>query len=233
MSKGKKVVCILSGGIDSTTLLYSLVNAGYKFPQYDVYALTFDYGQRHKREINCAIETCEKLGVKHKVVDITNINTLLQGSALTDESVDVPEGHYEDESMKSTFVPNRNMILLSLAIGYAVSIKAKEVYYGAHAGDVAIYPDCSPKFIDKMNNVARVANYEPIKIRAPYMLMGKGFIIKEGIRLKVDFNQTWTCYNPKGDKACGKCGSCSERLESFGKNNITDPIEYDFSRENE
>lgn len=132
----EKVVVIYSGGMDSYTVLNKAVNEGH-----EVYALSFNYGQRHVKELQVAANVCKKLGVAHKVVDISAINQLLAGSSLTDD-IEVPEGHYEEESMKSTIVPNRNMILLSLAVGYAVSLQASKVFYGAHSGDHAIYPDC-------------------------------------------------------------------------------------------
>jgi len=129
----QKVVVIYSGGMDSYTVLNKAIRQGF-----EVYALSFDYGQRHVKELKVAASVCAELGISHKVVDISAINQLIGGSSLTDD-IDVPEGHYEEESMKTTVVPNRNMILLSLAVGYAVSLKANKVFYGAHSGDHAIY----------------------------------------------------------------------------------------------
>ncbi|HAE89439.1 MAG TPA: 7-cyano-7-deazaguanine synthase QueC, partial [Idiomarina sp.] len=136
----QKVVVIYSGGMDSFTVLNRALEQGH-----EVSALSFNYGQRHVRELDVAAKVCEALNIPHKIVDITAINTLLAGSSLTDD-IEIPEGHYEESSMKSTVVPNRNMILLSLAIGYAVSEGASAVYYGAHSGDHAIYPDCRQEF---------------------------------------------------------------------------------------
>ncbi len=215
----EKVVVIYSGGMDSFTLLHQCLNVGQS-----VYALSFDYGQRHHKELHYARKVCDELGLSHKVVDIHAVNQLLLGSSLTDD-IAVPDGHYEEQSMKTTVVPNRNMILLSLAVGYAVSIGASAVYYGAHGGDHAIYPDCRPEFIEKMNAVSQIANYEPVAIRAPYSGIDKTSILKAGLALGLDYGKTWTCY--KGlQNACGKCGSCTERLEAFSRNGLPDPLSY-------
>ncbi|KPZ52889.1 MULTISPECIES: 7-cyano-7-deazaguanine synthase QueC [Pseudoalteromonas] len=216
----QKVVVIYSGGMDSFTVLNKALQQGH-----DVYALSFDYGQRHVKELEVAAQVCEKLNVPHKIVDISAINQLIGGSSLTDD-IDVPEGHYEEESMKSTIVPNRNMILLSLAVGYAVSLKASQVYYGAHSGDHAIYPDCRPEFVKKMDDVCRIANYDAVEIFSPYLNNTKIDILTDGIKMGLDYSQTWTCYNGR-EKACGKCGACQERLEAFKLNNVTDPLEYE------
>lgn len=216
----QKVVVIYSGGMDSFTVLNKALQQGH-----DVYALSFDYGQRHVKELEVAANVCKKLNVPHKIVDISAINQLIGGSSLTDD-IDVPEGHYEEESMKSTIVPNRNMILLSLAVGYAVSLKASKVYYGAHSGDHAIYPDCRPEFVQKMDDVCRIANYDAVEIFSPYLNNTKIDILTDGIKMGLDYSQTWTCYNGR-EKACGKCGACQERLEAFSLNNVTDPIEYE------
>jgi 7-cyano-7-deazaguanine synthase len=215
-----KVVVIYSGGMDSFTVLHKAVQAGH-----DVYALSFNYGQRHVKELDCAAQVCRELGIKHKIVDISAINQLLAGSSLTDD-IDIPEGHYAADNMKSTVVPNRNMILLSLAVGYAVSLGASQVYYGAHSGDHFIYPDCRPEFVQKMHDVCQIANYEPVDIVSPYLSQTKIEILADGLAMGLDYSQTWTCYNGR-DKACGKCGSCQERLEAFALNNAEDPLPYE------
>ncbi len=215
-----KVVVIYSGGMDSFTVLNRALKDGK-----EVYALSFDYGQRHVKELECASQVCDGLGVHHKVIDISAINQLLAGSSLTDD-IDIPEGHYEAENMKSTIVPNRNMILLSLAVGYAVSVGAEQVYYGAHSGDHAIYPDCRPEFVKKMNDVCQIANYESVEIFSPYLNINKTAILADGISMNLDYSNTWTCYNGR-EKACGKCGACQERLEAFEENGLTDPIAYE------
>lgn len=216
----KKVVVIYSGGMDSFTVLNKALENGL-----EVFPLTFNYGQRHVKEIEFARAVCKRLNLEHEMVDISAINHLLQGSALT-SNIDVPEGHYAEESMKATVVPNRNMIMLSLAIGYAVSKEADKVYFGAHSGDHAIYPDCRPEFVEKMNAVAKIANYHPVEITTPYLNQNKGQILADGLRMGLDYSQTWTCYNGR-EKACGKCGSCVERLEAFSNNGAIDPLAYE------
>ena len=215
-----KVVVIYSGGMDSFTVLNRALKDGKQ-----VYALSFDYGQRHVKELEYASVVCKQLGVAHKIIDISAINQLLGGSSLTD-NIEIPEGHYEADNMKSTVVPNRNMILLSLAVAYAVSVEASQVYYGAHAGDHAIYPDCRPEFVMKMNDVCKIANYKPVEIYSPYLKVSKTAILTDGINMGLDYSNTWTCYNGR-EQACGKCGACQERLEAFADNNITDPIAYE------
>ncbi len=216
----QKVVVIYSGGMDSFTVLHKAIQEGC-----DVYALSFNYGQRHSIELDYAAKVCTDLKIPHKIVDISSINQLIGGSALTGD-IDVPEGHYEEPSMQQTVVPNRNMILLSLAIGYAVSLEAGQVYYGAHSGDHAIYPDCRPEFVIKMNEVSQIANYEAVEIHAPYLQVSKIDILTDGLKMALDYSQTWTCYNGR-EKACGKCGACQERLEAFKHNGLEDPIEYE------
>lgn len=216
----KKAVIILSGGVDSTTLLYDLLRKGY-----DIRAISFDYGQRHIKELGMAQRTCEKVGVEHTIVDLTSLSAILSNNALTG-NIKIPEGHYEDENMKLTVVPNRNMIMLSIAIGYTINVEANHLYYGAHAGDHAIYPDCRPEFVQAIQNVAELCHYDPIHVHAPYLYIPKSKIVALGLDLNVDYSLTWTCYKG-GLKACGKCGSCVERLEAFEMNKAKDPIEYE------
>lgn len=206
-----KVVIIYSGGMDSYTLLNQAIGNGE-----EVYALSFDYGQRHKRELTYAKTETIKLGIPHKIVDIRGVNELLQGSALTSSSVAVPEGHYAEPSMKQTVVPNRNMIMLSMAIGYAVSIGAPVVRFGAHAGDHAIYPDCRKEFVDALNVVAAIANYQPVRVEVPFIELDKGDIAILGREMGLDYSRTWTCYKGE-EEPCGKCGACVERAEAMEK----------------
>ena len=216
----KKGVVIYSGGMDSFTILHKVQQEGIQ-----VFPLTFNYGQKHVKEIEYARRVCMHHALAHEIIDISTISCLLQGSSLTSD-IDIPEGHYAAESMKSTVVPNRNMIMLSLAIGYAVSIYATRVYFGAHAGDHAIYPDCRPEFVDRMNEVAKIANYQAVKIYTPYLNVDKGKILAEGLNMSLDYSQTWTCYNGR-ENACGKCGACVERLEAFANNGVADPLAYE------
>ncbi len=213
-----KCVAIYSGGMDSLTLIHYLLHQ-----RLDVHALSFDYGQRHAKELNYARKVAYELCIPHFVVDLKSICPLLSGSALTSPGIDVPEGHYEEESMKATVVPNRNMIMLSVAIGYGVSIQAPVVYFGAHAGDHAIYPDCRAEFVDAMNMVSDIANYQPVAVKAPFIEMDKGDIAIIGKELGVDYSRAWTCY--KGlDKPCGKCGACQERAEAMAKAGIEEEV---------
>lgn len=216
----KKVVVILSGGMDSSTLLYDLKqNSEYEV----VGVLSFNYHQKHKKELDYAKSTAEKLGLEHKVIELNFMGEF--NSALTSQDQSIPEGHYEEENMKATVVPNRNMIMLSIAVGYAVSKEAGLVAYGAHAGDHLIYPDCRPEFIEKMNEVTKIANFQPVELLVPYMNYTKKDILERGFALGVPYKETWTCY-VGGEKACGSCGSCQERLEAFKYWDKEDPLDY-------
>jgi len=219
----KKAVVVVSGGMDSVTLLYHTLNKGY-----ECYAISFDYGQRHKRELKMAEATCTKLLVPHKIIDVKSINQLLPGSSLTDKSVDVPKGLYSDNTMKATVVPNRNMVFLSIASAYALSIGARVVALGIHAGDHAIYPDCREEFLNLCNKTVNAGNlwFKPIKFYAPYLHKSKGEIVADGLKLDVDYKLTHTCYVGK-NQPCGKCGSCTERIEAFFANNVKDPLYKD------
>jgi len=216
----KKAVVIYSGGMDSFTLLHHALSRGY-----EVAALSFNYGQRHSKELQFAADECLRLGVEHKVVDVTTINQLLQGSSLTSD-IEVPEGHYAEDSMKSTVVPNRNMIMLSMAIGYAVSIEAAEVMFGAHGGDHTIYPDCRPEFVLAMDVAASLCDWHQVRVTAPFIDLDKGKIASIGRLLGIDYGRSWTCYNGR-EKACGKCGACQERIEAMEFAGIEDPTEYE------
>lgn len=212
-----KIIHILSGGLDSTTALYFL-RQKYQI----VEAVTFDYNQRHKREIDSAKNICKQLKIPHRIIDIKNCNELMQGSSLTSKNIATPHGHYHKSNMKNTIVPNRNAILINIAAGYAISKKIYALSLGVHAGDHYIYPDCRPAFIKSQQKTLSLANECNFKILAPFLNKTKIEIVKIGHKLHVPFELTWTCYEG-GKKPCGKCGSCSERKEAFAKNNLIDP----------
>jgi 7-cyano-7-deazaguanine synthase len=214
-----KAVLILSGGMDSTTLLWDLIDQGY-----EVSAVTFDYRQKHKKEIECAKKTCSRLGIFHTIVDLSVLNTLAP-SCLTREEWDVPEGHYAEDSMKQTVVPNRNMVFLSLAAAHALRTGARHLFYAAHSGDHTIYPDCRPAFVSAMATALHLCDWNDLVLHAPYLYMTKADIVRKGISLGVDYADTWTCYRG-GDLSCGKCGSCTERLEAFREAGAVDPLRY-------
>lgn len=217
-----KIVVIYSGGMDSFTILNKAVKDGH-----DVLAVSFDYGQRHGKELHYAASVCADLQITHNIVDISGMQNLMSNSSLMAASdVDIPEGHYEADNMKSTVVPNRNMILIALAIAYAVNENASQVWYGAHSGDHTIYPDCRPEFVEAMAKASLLANFEPISVVAPYLMQNKIDILRDGLAMNLDYGQTWTCYNGRA-LACGKCGSCVERLEAFEKNDSVDPLLYE------
>jgi 7-cyano-7-deazaguanine synthase len=207
--------------MDSTVLLYHLHSQGY-----DVKALSVDYGQRHRKELDSARTICRMLGITHEVADLRGITHLLKGSSLTDSEIDVPEGHYAEESMKVTVVPNRNMIMLSVAIGYAISLGANFVAYGAHAGDHVIYPDCRPEFASAVNTAAMLADWHQVELLRPFIRLTKAEIAKRGTELNVPFDQTWSCYKG-GERHCGRCGTCVERAEAFYLAGVNDPTDYE------
>lgn len=214
-----RAVVIYSGGMDSFTVLHQALAEGY-----DVYPVSFHYGQRHAKELECARAVCESLKLKHQVIDLRSITPLIDNSALTGD-IEVPQGDYAPENLATTVVPNRNMIMLSLAVGYAVNIEADICFYGAHGGDHVIYPDCRPEFVEAMNSVSQIANLQPVKIHAPFLLDDKASILRRGLDLGLDYSQTWTCYQGEA-KACGQCSACRERLGAFAACHITDPIAY-------
>ena len=213
-------VLIYSGGMDSTVLLHHLLAAGQT-----VAALSVNYGQRHRREIDCAVEMCRQLGVEQRTADLRGLAPLLTGSSLTDSSVAVPHGHYEEDSMKATVVPNRNMLLLATAAAWAISRKAETVAYAAHSGDHAIYPDCREAFADAMDTAIRLADWHPVRLQRPFVGLSKAEIVRRGTELGVPFAQTWSCYEG-GDWHCGRCGTCIERREAFYLAGIEDPTTY-------
>jgi 7-cyano-7-deazaguanine synthase len=216
----QKTVILLSGGMDSATLLFHLADAGDQ-----IKTISFDYGQRHVKELDAARQLSRLKGVEHIVADLRAINPLLGENSLSGRSVEVPEGHYEEETMKLTVVPNRNMIMLSLAIAWAIRLEYDAVAYAAHSGDHTIYPDCRPEFADAMERAAALCDWRPIRLLRPFVDMDKGDIARRGHQLGVPFDLTWTCYKG-GELHCGKCGACRERIEAFAKHGLADPTQY-------
>lgn len=215
----KKSLIILSGGMDSVTLLYD------KKDEIAV-AVTFDYGSNHnKREEEFAKYHCNELGIEHIIIPLTFIHDYFKSSLLEGASA-IPDGHYEDETMKSTVVPFRNGIMLSVACGLAESRELEKVLIANHFGDHAIYPDCRKGFIDAMSEAMKCGTYKGITIDAPYTTITKKDIAKIGKSLGIDYSKTYSCYKG-GEKHCGKCGTCVERKEALRDAGIEDPTEYE------
>lgn len=222
-----RAIAIISGGLDSVTLAYLLHAEGY-----ELHLLSFDYGQRHKKEIAFAELCAKRLRADFDVVDLSSITRFLKGSALTD-AIPVPDGHYAASTMAITVVPNRNAMMLSVAYAVAVAEQAKVVAFGVHAGDHFIYPDCRPTFIaafDAMQRVAVEGFGDPqMRLEAPFMHMSKDQIVRLGTSLQVPYSDTWSCYKG-GDKHCGTCGTCVERKEAFELAGVIDPTEYEVEK---
>lgn len=217
--KTKNSVIILSGGMDSVTLLHDR-------KEQIALAVTFDYGSNHnKREAEYAALHCQQLGIEHIVIPLAFIKEYFKSSLL--EGADaVPEGHYQDENMKSTVVPFRNGIMLAIACGLAESRGLKAVLIANHAGDHAIYPDCRATFISSMSEAMAYGTYRNVTIEAPYTGISKTDIAKIGKQLGIDYSKTYSCYKG-GEKHCGKCGTCVERKEALRDAGIEDPTEYE------
>lgn len=216
----KDSIIILSGGMDSVTLLYDKKDS-------ISLAITFDYGSNHnKREIKYAKYHCERLGIEHIVIPLDFIHKYFK-SSLLEGSDAIPEGHYADENMKSTVVPFRNGIMLSIACGMAESRGLKYVMIANHAGDHSIYPDCRMTFINSMSEAMSYGTYENIKIYAPYTSISKTQIAMIGKSLKIDYSKTYSCYKG-GEKHCGKCGTCVERKEALRDAGIEDKTIYEY-----
>jgi 7-cyano-7-deazaguanine synthase len=215
-------VLAFSGGMDSTTLA-----AHYSSNGYQLLLLSFDYGQRHTRELFSAKAVADWFDAEHHVVDLSGVGALLPGSALTDYSVPVPDGHYAAESMRATVVPNRNMIMASAAIGIASARKASLVAMGIHAGDHAVYPDCRPGFIDALRQCTNYAleGFSTPRIEAPFLTWSKTQIAQHAHALSAPLFLSWSCY--RGEEIhCGTCGTCVERREAFTLASLPDPTEY-------
>lgn len=229
MQPEKEAIVVMSGGMDSATALFFTLNNIVHEPS-EVLAVSFNYGQRHKKELNYARALCEDMSVDHRLVDITSINELVQGSALTQQDVEVPDGHYTEENMRITVVPNRNAIMSNIAIGAAVATGASSLVLGVHAGDHAIYPDCRSIFIDKLQDLAHVANEGFINpdfmVATPFIFLEKKDIVSVGEGYKLPWKKTWTCYKG-GQIHCGRCATCVERLEAFYLAGVEDPQDFE------
>ena len=215
----KDSVLILSGGVDSVTLLYD-------YQDRIALAVSFDYGSNHNaREIPFARLHCERLGIEHLIIPLDFMSKYFKSSLL--EGADsIPEGHYESENMKSTVVPFRNGIMLSVAVGIAESRDLRYVMMANHGGDHTIYPDCRPEFVDAFSMAAQAGTFVGIRLLSPYTHMTKADIARRGKELRIDYSETWSCYKG-GEKHCGKCGTCVERREAFALAGVDDTTVYE------
>lgn len=214
----KDSVIIVSGGMDSVTLLY-------EYKDRIALGISFDYGSNHNsKEIPFAKLHCERLDIKHITIPLDFMHQYFKSSLL--EGADaIPEGHYEDENMKSTVVPFRNGIMLAIAAGIAESNGLSHVMIANHGGDHAIYPDCRPEFISAMSQATKAGSYNGVTVLAPYTNISKSDIARHGKALGIDYTETWSCYKG-GEKHCGKCGTCVERKEALQEAGIEDKTEY-------
>ena len=225
----KKAVCLISGGLDSCVVSFIA-----KEKRFGIYALSFQYGQLHKKELSCAKKIVEAVGAKNHIILDVDFNKIA-GSSLLDASQDSVDNHDLKDvgrDIPSTYVPARNTVFLSLALAYAETIDADAIFLGTNAVDFSGYPDCRPKYIQayqKMANLATKRGIEgnPISIETPLLTQTKSEIVKTGLKLNVPFENTWSCYRGK-ENACGRCDSCVLRLKGFKDAGIKDLISYDF-----
>lgn len=224
---GRKAVVLCSGGVDSSTTLAITKSEGY-----DIYALSFDYGQRNCREVDCAKRQAENVGAKAHLVIKIDLG-VIGGSALTTKEIAVPKDRSADEiagSIPPTYVPARNTIFLAFALAWAEVLGANDIFIGVNAIDYSGYPDCRPEYIEAFQKMARLATKAgaegaEIGIHAPLAKMTKADIVRKGFELGVDFAWTTSCYDPDEEgRACGRCDSCLLRKKGFAEANVTDPI---------
>ncbi len=215
----KDCIIVVSGGMDSITMLY-------EFRDRIAMGVSFNYGSNHnQREIHFAELHCKRLGIPHITIDLDFMSKYFKSSLL--EGADaIPEGNYNDSNMQSTVVPFRNGIMVSIAVGLAESNHLKYVMMANHGGDHAIYPDCRPEFVENMSAAAKAGTYEDVEIWAPYTNITKADIARHGKDLGIDYSETWSCYKG-GEKHCGKCGTCTERIEALREAGINDTTEYE------
>ena len=224
--RGAPAVVLVSGGLDSATVLAMAREAGYA-----CHALSLDYGQRHRAELDAARDVAQALGaVRHEIVrlDLGRFGA----SSLTDTSIELPTGDAQPDGIPSTYVPARNTVMLSLALSWAEALQGNDLFYGANAVDYSGYPDCRPEYVrafEQMANLATRAGVEgqPMRVHAPIIEMSKAGIIREGLRLGVDFSMTVSCYRAdEQGRACGQCASCRIRAAGFDSAGVADPTRY-------
>ena len=224
----KEAVVLLSGGLDSSTVLAVAKERGF-----DVVALTFDYGQRHRRELESAKEVAKAMGAKEHIVIQIDLGRHLR-SSLTQKGMEVPKGRKAKDistDIPDTYVPSRNIVFLSIASSIAEGRGAEAIFIAANSVDFSGYPDCTPEFLSSFQRVLDVGTKagkegHAVRVEAPVLRMSKGDIVREALRLKVPLQHTWSCYEG-GSKACGKCDSCQLRLRGFKDAGARDPIEYE------
>ena len=223
MQTTKDTILIVSGGMDSVTMLYD-------YRDRIAMGLSFDYGSNHNaREIPFARLHCERLGIRHIVIPLDFMHRYFSSSLLQGGDA-IPEGHYADANMRSTVVPFRNGIMLAVAVGLAESNGLKCVMMANHGGDHTIYPDCRPEFVGAFDAAATAGTYAGVRIVAPYTNLTKADIARRGAQLGIDYTETWSCYKG-GERHCGRCGTCVERREAMLEAGIEDRTEYGMKNE--
>ena len=215
-------IVLCSGGLDSVTLAHHVAST-----QTLAGLVSFDYGQRHTKELKFAERCAQRLKVAHDIIDISAIGHRLSGSALTDD-IAVPDGHYAEDTMRVTVVPNRNAIMLAIVFGIAASRGADAVGAAMHGGDHFIYPDCRPEFLQAFQTMQRYAldGEKPTELYVPFANISKADIVSIGASCDTPFEETWSCYKG-GSIHCGRCGTCVERREAFHIAGINDPTNYE------
>ena len=215
----KDTILVLSGGLDSTTMLY-------EYKQRIALALSFHYGSNHNdRELAFARLHCERLGIRHIVIPLDFISRYFHSSLLAGAEA-VPDGGYAEDNMRSTVVPFRNGIMLSIAVGMAENEGLQYVMMANHSGDHTIYPDCRPEFVGAMDKAAQAGTWNNVRLLTPYTLLTKAGIAKRGKALGIDYSETWSCYKG-GEHHCGTCGTCVERRQALAEAGINDTTIYD------
>lgn len=226
-----KVVVLLSGGLDSTTCLAKAVK---EYGKENVISFSTRYGQKHDKECQCADRIANYYGVEHITINLEDIMRFSGCSLLKHSGKEIRKADYAEQTKETggmpveTYVPFRNGLFLSAAASIALSKGAEEIWYGAHRDDAAgaAYPDCSQTFVDKMDSAIMEGTASQVRIKAPFVNSNKAGIVREGLRLGVPYEMTWSCYEG-GDKPCGKCGTCIDRAKAFRENGVKDPLEDD------